>query len=80
MLKRKFNLKKLNLGSLMRWFRLICLILIIFDISTTVGFSISSMKENSLDTIKRTESRISEYIKSVWNLGDAIAVSYTHLF
>lgn len=77
MLKRKFNLKKLNLGSLMRWFRLICLILIIFDISTTVGFSISSMKENSLDTIKRTESRISEYIKSVWNLGDAIAAAST---
>ena len=77
MLKQKLDLKKFNLGSLMRWFRVICIILIIFDISTTVGFSISTMKESSLDTIKRTESRISEYIKSVWNLGDAIAAAST---
>lgn len=58
-----------------RWFPLICIVLIVFDLITTVWYSVLSMEHSAEDTIKRTESQISEYIKSVWNLGNAIAAA-----
>lgn len=74
-LKGKIKWETKNFRSLMRWFRLICISLVIFDLTTTVFFSVTAMKATSLDTIERTESQISEYIHSVWNLGNAIAAA-----
>lgn len=72
-LKNIGNVDKRYVGTLMRWLRIACVLLVIFDITTTVLFSIDSMKRSSLDTIARAESQISQYIKSVWQLGNAIA-------
>lgn len=51
------------------------ILLVIFDLTTTVWYSVRSMERGAEDTIKRTESQISEYILSVWNLGNAIAAA-----
>ena len=75
MLKNKLHWRVKNFSSIMRWFRFICILLVIFDLTTTVLSSITAMKENSWDTTARTESQISEYIRSVWNLGNAIAAA-----
>ncbi|WP_215697767.1 hybrid sensor histidine kinase/response regulator [Clostridium sp. MCC353] len=72
---KTLNRESKNLRSLMRWLRITCIILVIFDLTTTVLYSISAMKKSSLDTIARTESQISEYIRSVWNLGNAVAAA-----
>lgn len=72
---RKQYLKKRSmiLTLFYRQFPLLCFFLIVFDLTTTIIFSIANMKESSRDMIARTESQISEYIHSVWNLGEAIA-------
>lgn len=70
------NMKKYNIfSSFYHYFPLICILLIVFDLMTTVRFAVLSMEKSARDTISRAESQIRVYVRSVWNLGNAIAAA-----
>ena len=62
-----------NNNFIIKNFRVLCVLVIAFDILTTVYFSVQMLKSNIREILTTTNNEIALYIDSTLRLGTAIA-------